>query len=146
MAKNLPMVPFAGYDELVGGIALTLEAGRGQAAWAAPVLATLLAYNLTKWNAHFCAIVDLFFVGALIAGVYYLRGITGWDCVTFPSSLNAQSGIDLGFVEVSGGLNLPNFNKTCSMLKASFAFGIMNIFFFFTTFVRPSLVSSSGRN
>ncbi len=33
MAKNLRMAPIAGYDELVGGIALTLESGRGQAAW-----------------------------------------------------------------------------------------------------------------
>jgi hypothetical protein len=101
-------------------------------------LATLLAYHLTKWNAHFCAFVDLVFVGALIAGVYYLRGITNWDCVSIPTTQTASSGIDLGFAQVSGGLTAPIFNKTCSMLKASFAFGIMNIIFFFITFVRPS--------
>jgi predicted nuclease of restriction endonuclease-like (RecB) superfamily len=33
VAKKLLTAPIAGYDELVGGIALTLEAGRGQAAW-----------------------------------------------------------------------------------------------------------------
>jgi hypothetical protein len=100
-------------------------------------LSTLLAYHLTKWNAHFCALVDLLFVGALIAGVYYLRGITSYDCVSSPTTLYATNGIDLGFAQVSGGLSIPNFNKTCAMLKASFAFGIMNIFFFFITFVRP---------
>jgi hypothetical protein len=135
---------FTRADELTPAYVLALFIISVLAAfWA---LATLLAYHLTKWNAHFCALVDLLFVGALIAGVYYLRGITGWDCISFPNSLNAQSGIDLGFVQVSGGLSVPNFNKTCSMLKASFAFGIMNIFFFFTTFVRPAPVSSPGRN
>jgi hypothetical protein len=104
-------------------------------------LATLLAYGMTKWNAHFCAFVDLLFVGAFIAGVYYLRGITNYDCVSFPTGQKASSGIDLGFAQLNGAITMPYFNKTCSMLKASFAFGIMNIIFFFITFVSllPSL-------
>jgi hypothetical protein len=109
-------------------------------------LATLLAYHQTKWNAHFCALVDLLFVGALIAGVYYLRGITSWDCVSNPQTLGPAPGIDLRFAQVSGGVTLSNFNKTCSMLKASFAFGIMNIFFFFITFVRAPLCLPSNAN
>jgi len=96
-------------------------------------LATLLAYGLTKWNARFCAIVDLLFVGAFIAGVYYLRGVTHWDCTS--GSYPAGSSLTLGPVAFGGSITVPSVNKTCAMLKASFAFGIMNIIFFFITFL-----------
>jgi hypothetical protein len=101
-------------------------------------LATLLAYSTTKYNAHFCAFVDLLFVGAFIAGVYYLRFITKDDCANWGPENTATGQIDLGFLYVGGSVVDPftvHLNKTCSMLKASFAFGIMNIIFFFVTFV-----------
>lgn len=103
--------------------------------WAA---ATLLFYGFTKYNALFVAFIDLCFVGALIAGVYELRRISGADCAHFADTDNSIY-IGLGPLYVSGNVNTPyiDFNKDCSMLKASFAFGIMNCFFFFFTFVSP---------
>lgn len=72
------------------------------------------------------------FVGAFIAGVYYLRFIAGANCTNIAagSTYDVSFGI---FGSFSGnGVDI-NTNKTCAMLKASFAFGIMNcIFFFFT--------------
>jgi hypothetical protein len=101
-------------------------------------LATLLAYGTTKYNAHFCAVVDLLFVGAFIAGVYYLRYITKDDCVHWGPGNTSSGQISLGFLYLGGTIRDPftvDLVKTCSMLKASFAFGIMNIIFFFVTFV-----------
>lgn len=72
------------------------------------------------------------FVGAFIAGVYYLRFIAGADCthIEYGSAYDVDFGI---FGEFYGnGLGIDT-DKTCALLKASFAFGIMNtIFFFFT--------------
>ncbi|RDL31011.1 Uncharacterized protein BP5553_09800 [Venustampulla echinocandica] len=103
------------------------------AVWA---VATLFTYHRARSNALFVSFVDLCFVGAFIAGVYELRGITGWNCSSVASS-------DTPFFSISFGSNtfdLSGFHvrtdKTCAMLKASFAFGIMNcIFFFFTSFL-----------
>lgn len=102
-------------------------------------VATLLAYRATKFNAAFCAFVDLCFVGALIAGVYYLRGITHESCTSFgegtPDSFYLGLGI-FGYVGVQTQNPFAlHVDKNCAMLKASFAFGIMNIIFFFVTFV-----------
>ncbi|KAH8816586.1 hypothetical protein F5884DRAFT_228037 [Xylogone sp. PMI_703] len=99
------------------------------AAWC---MYTLLRYRHTRANAQFVALVDLLFVGALIAGVYELRFITDVNCSSV--SRSSQLYVDLGVI---GSLNLNGFrvnvNKDCAMLKASFAFGIMNIIFFFIT-------------
>jgi len=100
-------------------------------------IGTLLAYGATKYNAQFCAVVDLLFVGAFIAGVYYLRGISNQDCAHWNPS-KASGGINVGFASVGGTIVNPfgvTFDKSCAMLKASFAFGIMNIIFFFVTFL-----------
>src|SRR3978361_1291020 len=48
-------------------------------------LATIVAYGMTKRNGRFVAFVDLLFFGALIAGVYELRGVTKTDCAHFGS-------------------------------------------------------------
>jgi hypothetical protein len=103
-------------------------------------VATLLAYASTKYNAQFCAIVDLLFVGALIAGVYYLRAIGHANCANWGPGSTDSGQIDLGFASFSGSFYNPfhlQLNKSCAMLKASWVFGIMNIFFFFVTFVSP---------
>jgi hypothetical protein len=100
-------------------------------------IATLLFYGFTKHNAFFVAFIDLCFVGTFIAGVYELRDITGANCAHFANSDNAIW-LNLGpFGYGSGRFPYTNFDKNCSMLKASFAFGIMNSIFFFFTFVSP---------
>ncbi|KAH6672514.1 hypothetical protein B0J14DRAFT_447810, partial [Halenospora varia] len=101
------------------------------AAWA---VATLFTYHRTRHNAFFVSFIDLCFVGALIAGVYELRGITKFNCSSINSTNNPFFSITVG----NSGFNLSGFtvnvDKTCSMLKACFAFGIMNcVFFFFTS-------------
>ena len=96
-------------------------------AWA---VFTLFSYHRSSANARFVALVDICFVGALIAGVYLMRGIGDADC-TDPSPT--------GIWYSSNHIPVPNFgweiSKPCSMLKASWAFAIMNIIFFATTAV-----------
>lgn len=88
------------------------------------VFFTLISYLRARHDAYFVALIDLGFVGALIAGVYYLRGIATQNCVR--SSAGAGNG---GFyINVSS-------NKTCTMLKASWALAIIAIMAFFVTFV-----------
>ncbi|QDS68785.1 hypothetical protein FKW77_005782 [Venturia effusa] len=98
---------------------------------------TLILYHRARTSGRFIAFVDLLFVGALIAGVYELRGITSSSCTSFTRGRN-----DIYFnlgpfgflgVQTNNGL-AANVNKSCAMLKASFALAIMNIVFFFITF------------
>ncbi|KAI1845511.1 hypothetical protein JX265_011620 [Neoarthrinium moseri] len=99
-------------------------------AWA---IFTLFSYHRSSTNALFVSLIDLGFVGAFIAAVWFLRDITNYDCV----NVSATNGFDayfgiFGSVHSNFGIDT-TFNKTCAMLKACFAFGIMNcIFFFFT--------------
>jgi hypothetical protein len=106
------------------------------AAWA---IATLFTYHRARSNALFVSFIDLCFVGALIAGVYELRFITDSNC----SSVNTGASYYINF----GALGNANVNgvsvkvdKTCAMLKACFAFGIMNIIFFAITSLLACLV------
>jgi hypothetical protein len=98
-------------------------------AWA---VFTLFSYHRSSSNARFVALVDLGFVGAFIAGVYYLRFIANADC----THIVPGDSLDLSF-GIFGSAHLPGMevsaDKTCSMLKACFAFGIMNCLFFFCT-------------
>ncbi|KAA8569990.1 hypothetical protein EYC84_002328 [Monilinia fructicola] len=98
-------------------------------AWA---IATLFTYHRTRNNALFVSFIDLCFVGALIAGVYSLRYITNANCASFSTGswyyINFGS---WGNANVNGVS--VRVDKTCSMLKACFALGIMNIIFFFIT-------------
>jgi len=90
------------------------------AAWA---IGTLFLYARAKHSAKFVAFVDLLFVGAFIGGVYELRGIAGADCSSVQRG--GRYSADLGIVQISGtGLDL-NVDRSCAMLKASWAFGIM---------------------
>ena len=99
------------------------------AVWA---IVTLFRRKSTRDSAIFVSFIDLCFVGAFIAGVYELRSISKASCTSF--SGNGVFSVSLGPNGVSGssGLHI-NTNKTCAMLKASFAFGIMNCIFFFIT-------------
>lgn len=100
-------------------------------AWA---VFTLFSYHRSSTNAQFVALIDLAFVGALIAGVYYLRFVASTNC----ASVQPGSAVDVQF-GVFGSAHLQGWDisldKTCSMLKACFAFGIMNCIFFFITAV-----------
>jgi hypothetical protein len=89
----------------------------------------------TRRSALFVALVDLGFVGALIGGVVELRGIAGADCTNFNLGSFYVSLGPFGYYGRNSGSSYYNINKTCAMLKASFALGIMNIFFFFITFI-----------
>ncbi|KAL2128245.1 hypothetical protein VTI74DRAFT_9459 [Chaetomium olivicolor] len=97
-------------------------------------LVTLFSYHRSSTNAQFVAVIDLAFVGALIAGVYYLRFIARADC----AHVVPGSGVDLDF-GILGSAHVNGVNvkvdKTCGMLKACFALGIMNCVFFFITAV-----------
>ncbi|EMC94330.1 hypothetical protein BAUCODRAFT_46298, partial [Baudoinia panamericana UAMH 10762] len=90
-------------------------------AWA---IFTTIDYLRARHDALFVALFDLGILGALIAGVYYLRFITDQNC----TSVNA--GFNGGSAYING-----TFNKQCAMLKAAFAFAIINIILFFMTFV-----------
>lgn len=98
-------------------------------------LFTLFSYARTSRNANFVALVDALFFGALIAGVYYLRGIASADCTDVSLTSSSDWTADLGDVRVTGpGVDLSwRTNKRCAMLKASFAFAIINIVLFFFT-------------
>lgn len=97
-------------------------------------LFTLFSYARTSRNANFVSLIDALFFGALIAGVYFLRGIASADCtdVTFGSD---DWTVGLGDIQVTGpGVDIDwRTNKRCAMLKASFAFAIINIVLFFFT-------------
>lgn len=97
-------------------------------AWA---IFTLFSYHRSSSNALFVAIIDLGFVGAFIAAVYYLRFIAGANCTNVTGT---SYDVSFGpFGTFNGNGVSVDTNKTCAMLKACFAFGIMNcIFFFFT--------------
>jgi hypothetical protein len=102
-------------------------------------VSTLLAYGATKYNAAFVAVIDLLIFGALIAGVYYLRGITNSSCSSWGQGNTHDISVNLGIFGSYGASGTSPYSlhldKNCAMLKASFAFGIMNIIFFFVTFV-----------
>jgi hypothetical protein len=95
---------------------------------------SLFFYHRSSRNAGFVALVDALFFGAFIAAVYFLRGIAKADCTNVTSTSDDWT-VDLGDVQVTGpGVDIHwRTNKRCAMLKASFAFGIMNIIAFFIT-------------
>lgn len=114
------------------------------AAW---TLATLVTYLRARHSALFVALVDLAFVGTLIAAVYELRAITDQNCSQFQTGSIYLSLGPFGYYGRQSGSDWSlHINKTCAMLKACFALAIMNIIFFFTTFVSyPSIPVSVSR-
>ncbi|KAH6620590.1 hypothetical protein C7974DRAFT_458912 [Boeremia exigua] len=111
------------------------------AAWA---MGTLFLYSRARHSAKFVAFVDLLFVGAFIGGVYCLRGIADADCSNW--SANGSYSADLGLFNISGNTYSLNIDRQCAMLKASFAFGIMNCIFFFITCLLALLVARNHHN
>ncbi|CAI9632323.1 hypothetical protein GT037_004793 [Alternaria burnsii] len=111
------------------------------AAWA---IGTLFLYTRAKHSAKFVAFIDLLFMGAFIGAVYALRGIADADCSNWER--NGSYSADLGLFTVSGDRWGFNIDRQCAMLKASWAFGIMNIIFFFITAILALLVHRHHRN
>ncbi|EEQ32776.1 hypothetical protein McanMca71_003360 [Microsporum canis] len=106
------------------------------------VLETLFRFKNTKRSAIFVSFVDLCFFGSLIAGVYLLRDIANENCNNFSRSKFLLSLGPFGYYGQQQGNPLANDpNKVCSMLKASFAFGIINIISFFWTAVFAYFIS-----
>jgi len=102
-------------------------------AWA---IVTLVRLGSTRRSALFVAFIDLCFVGAFIAADWELRGISDANCANFSSgSIYVNLG-PFGYYGRSSGSSWAfHLNKNCSMLKASWALGIMNTILFFFTFV-----------
>lgn len=102
-------------------------------AWA---VFTLFLYLRARHDAIFVALIDLGIFGALIAGVYFLRGVTDTSCSNFTAG---DLYVDLGPLGAFGRQTDVDWaldvNKNCAMLKASFALGIILIIAFFVTFV-----------
>jgi len=107
-------------------------------------IATVVTYLRARHSALFVALVDLAFVGAFIAGVVLLRGISNANCVNWHSgSLYADLGpFSAGYNDGSGTNFGVNVDKSCAMLKASFALGIIECVAFFVTFVSTSFFTN----
>lgn len=102
-------------------------------AWA---LATLLRLGSTRRSAAFVAFIDLCFVGAFIAADYYLRNIQQANCGNFTyGTIFLNLGPFGLFGRQANSGYASNLNKNCKMLKASWAFSIINTIVFFFTFV-----------
>ncbi|KAI1914946.1 hypothetical protein LOZ12_003443 [Ophidiomyces ophidiicola] len=99
-------------------------------------LETLVRFSSTKRSAIFVAFVDLCFFGAFVAAVYLLRGIIDENCNNFYRSPFLATLGPFGFWgQRSGNPLSQDPKKVCSMLKATFAFGILNTMSFFFTAV-----------
>jgi hypothetical protein len=99
-------------------------------------LATLFNYLRARHDAFFVALIDLGFVGALIGGIVTLRGIANQDCSNFSAgSLYVNLGPFGYYGRQSNSPWAVNINKTCAMLKASWALAIILTLTFFVTFV-----------
>ncbi|KAL7796769.1 hypothetical protein V8C37DRAFT_371410 [Trichoderma ceciliae] len=90
---------------------------------------TLFAYHRSSHNALFVSFVDLCFIGALIAGIYFLRNIQYADC--------QDPSVDKIWYNRIHNVGIPGYvwpvSKPCAMLKASWAFAIINTVFFAVT-------------
>ena len=102
--------------------------------------ATLFNYLRARHDAFFVALIDLGFVGALIGGIVTLRGIATADCSNFSAgSLYVNLGPFGYYGRQSDSPWAANINKTCAMLKASWALAIILCLTFFVTFVSLQL-------
>ncbi len=103
------------------------------AAWC---IATLFRRRATRESAFFVSFIDLCFIGALIASVVEMRAIATVSCTTITTGPFYLSLGPFGyFGQESNSPFAINIDRTCAMLKACFAFGIMNCIFFFNTMV-----------
>jgi len=105
--------------------------------------ATLFNYLRARHDAFFVALIDLGFVGALIGGIVTMRGIANEDCSNFSAgSLYVNLGPFGYYGRQSNSPWAANINKTCAMLKASWALAIILTLTFFVTFVSLPAVNA----
>ncbi|KAI4197829.1 MAG: hypothetical protein LQ350_005674 [Teloschistes chrysophthalmus] len=116
-------------SKLTGSLSVLFIVSVLAAAWA---IATFVRRKSTRESSLFASFIDLCFVGAFIAGVYELRSIANASCSNFSADSHFSLTVDNSGVSGSSPFHL-NVNKNCAMLKASFAFGIMNCIFFAIT-------------
>jgi hypothetical protein len=108
---------------------------------------TLIRFSTTKRSAIFVAFIDLCFFGAFVAAVYQLRFIANADCASWQGGSVWVSLGPFGFYGESTNNPLSlDVNKTCAMLKASFALGIMETVFFFWTALLALFLHHSHRD
>ncbi|PHH61700.1 hypothetical protein CDD81_8045 [Ophiocordyceps australis] len=98
---------------------------------------TLFSYHRSAANARFVALVDLAVFGTLIAAVYTLRAIADADCRADPPPSKRWTALvpvpaGAGPREDGGAWRA---DRPCAMLKACWAFAIINIILFFVTAV-----------
>ncbi|KAH8152674.1 uncharacterized protein LAJ45_03515 [Morchella importuna] len=102
-------------------------------AWA---LVTLFLFHRGRFTDLWVAVVDLCFFGVLIAGVVLLgRVAENTDCV------GAWSNAGWGNWNV--GVRV---DRTCSMYKAAWGLGILNVLLFFFTAVMAGMIWRRGRD
>ncbi|KAL4928863.1 uncharacterized protein BDV17DRAFT_86165 [Aspergillus undulatus] len=95
---------------------------------------TLIRHSTTKRSAAFVSFVDMLFFGAFIAAVYQLRFIANADCGDWDGdSVYISLGPFGAYGRQEGNDLADDLNKTCRMLKACFAIGIMEVIFFVWT-------------
>ena len=102
---------------------------------------TLFSYHRSHTNARFVAFVDLCFVGALIGAVYQLRFINHQSCGNAPS----DAFWNISFPTATG-TDSYSPQKTCGLLKGSFALGIMNCLLFVITAFFAYIIGGKKKN
>jgi hypothetical protein len=102
---------------------------------------TLFSYHRSHTNARFVAFVDLCFIGSLIGAVYQLRFIEHQPC----GSATPDAFWNISFPTATGTDSLSP-QKTCGLLKGSFALGIMNCLLFPITAILAYLIGGKKKN
>lgn len=102
---------------------------------------TLFSYHRSHTNARFVAFVDLCFLGSLIGAVYQLRFINNQSC----NSATADVFWNISFPTATGTDSVSP-SKTCGLLKASYALGIMNCVLFLITAFLAYLIGGKKKN
>jgi len=95
-------------------------------------LVTLFQFHSSYMHSLFVLVIDVAFFACFIAAVVLMDFVKGWNCV----SASVPVGVQLGNHNYSGG-NSWSFQakKTCTMLKVTWVFAIINIILFFLTAV-----------
>lgn len=110
-------------------------------------LATVFAYHRARHSALFVSFIDLCFMAAFIASVVTLRDVARADCSDFTAgSFYVDLGVFGAWGRSWGSEWAANVNKNCAMLKACFAFAIMNIIFFFFTSILALFIHRKHRD
>jgi len=95
-------------------------------------LLTLFQFHKSYIHSLFVLVVDIAFFACFIAGVVLMDFVKNWNCV----SGSVPVGFQVGNNNYSGGNNLSlTVKKSCTMLKVTWIFGIINIILFFVTAV-----------